>query len=287
MRTIVLALGVVPILSACASEPAVTPAEPKPVLILSEWNYPLHIGHPWPIEIRLVAYDNGLVIRQPVRTDDWRTKPKFVWQRKTPAEVRALAAEAKAAALDGIEISDESVSLPLHMGWTDIWYSDPEKPEPVKLTAYGYPCAATKEDLEYEWTFLMWKATNPRFIKLCDALLGLPLADAKEWHPKEMKVTLMAVDEPHEVVPFPADWPTDWRTVSPIDGTKVELCVPVGPQPSGLTAEILDPRSDAWSKTPAVEQAGSFWWVVLPYAARVAMPGAVQDWADGPCSTAK
>jgi hypothetical protein len=287
MRSFVLALCFVPILSACASETATPAAEPKPVLILSEWNYPLHIGHPWPIEVRLVAYDNGLVIRQPVRNDDWQTKPRFVWQQRTPAEVLSLAAEAKAAALEGAKISDESVSLPLHMGWTDILYADPGKPGLVKLTAYGYPCAATKEDLENEWTLLMWKATHPRFIKLCDALLGLPLDDAKEWHPKEMKVSLMAVDEPYNVVPLPANWPTDWRTVSPVDGTEVEICVPVGPQPAGLTAELLDPRSDAWSRTPAVERRGPFWWIVLPYAARVAMPGAVDQWADGPCGTAQ
>jgi hypothetical protein len=287
MRTFVLALGVALTLSACASQPATPAPEPKPVLILSEWNYPLHIGHPWPIEIRLVAYDNGLLIRQLVRSDDWQTKPTFVWQQKTPTEVLALAAETKAAALEGVQISDESVSLPLHMGWTNILYADPEKPQLVKLTAYGYPCAVTKEDLKYEWTLLMWKATNPRFIKLCDALLGLPLADAKEWYPQEMKVTLMAVDEPYKVVPLPDDWPTDWRTVSPVDGTEVEICVPVGPQPAGLTAELLDPSSEAWSKHPAVEQTGSFWWIVLPYAARIAMPGAIDHWADGPCSTAQ
>jgi hypothetical protein len=289
MWRILPTLAILPMVAACVAQPATTPpsSPPKPVLVLTEWNDWGGAGHPWPIELRLVAYDNGLVIWQPLKNNDPLTRPSFVWQQKTPAEVFALAAEAKAADLDGVRISDETVSLPLHMGMTDLWYSDPEKPELVKLTAYGMPCAATEEDLKYEWTSVLLKATNPRFLKLCDVLLRLPLADAKEWYPDAMKVELMAVDEkPDQLVAWPADWPQDRLSDSPIDGTIAEFCVPVGKRPAALTAAILDPQSEAWSQNIAADQTGPLWWVVLPYAARISMPGAIDTVASGPCLAA-
>ncbi len=277
-------------LAACASPDVERSrsSDPKPILVLTEWNDWGGTGHPWPIELRFVAYDNGLVIRQPVKNDNPLTRPSFVWQQKTPTEVFALAAEAKGAALDGVRISDETALLQLHMGWTDIWYWDPEKSELVKLTAYGMPCAATKEDLKYEGTYDVWKATNPRFLKLCDALLTLPLADAQEWHPDEMKVELMAVDEkPDRIVAWPGDWPKGRQSDNPVDGTISEFCVPVGKQPGTLTAAILDPQSEAWSQYIAAEQTGPLSWIVLPYAARISMPGAIESVASGPCSTTR
>lgn len=80
----ILAFGILPVLSACGSSPTVlpAPAEPRPVLVLTEridWG---GAGHPWPIELRLVAYDNGLVIRQPVKNESPLAKPRFVWQQK-------------------------------------------------------------------------------------------------------------------------------------------------------------------------------------------------------------
>jgi hypothetical protein len=174
------------------------------------------------------------------------------------------------------------------MGWTDLQYWDAEKSELIKLTTYGMPCVANDADATGQWTAVARSATHPRFLDLCDALLRLQSPEAKEWYPKEMRVTLMAVDEPpSKIVTWPGDWPENWQPSGPADGTKVEFCVPVGAQPSTLTGEILDPQSDAWSQSVAVEQAGSLWWIVLPYAARVSMPSAIGLLANGPCSTAQ
>lgn len=290
MRWFLVTFGILPILSACVGQPVVgaNAEEPKPVLILSEWIDWGGIGHPWPIELRLVAYDNGLVIQQPVKGDEPLTKPRFVWQQKTPAEVFALAAEMKAASLEGVEITDESVPLPIHMGWTNFEYWDADKSELVKLVAYGMPCIAKDRDGPDQWAAITRSATDPRFLKLCDMLLGLQSPQAKEWYPKEMTATLLAVDEPPgKTVAWPNDWPADWQPTSSVDGTQVEFCVPVGQQPDGLTAEILDPQSEAWSQTIAVAQTGSLWWTVSPHAARVSMPGRIGLLANGPCSVAR
>jgi hypothetical protein len=289
MRHFFLAFGILPIVSACVGQPALPPksTEPKPVLVLSEridWG---GSGHPWPIELRLVAYDNGLIIQQPVKNDPL-TKPQFVWQKKTPDEVSALVAEVKAAGLDHIQVTHENVPLAVDAGFTSIEYRDSESAESlVKATAYDMPCAAEDSDAQVAWKALARSATDSRFLQLCDKLLRLPRADAKEWYPDEMTVALITVNkQPDKIVPWPEAWPRKWSISDEGSYKKIEVCAPVGPRPDDLTAQILDPRSEAWSQSIAVKQDGSEWWIVIPFAARIAMPGAVSPWADGPCSTA-
>jgi hypothetical protein len=261
---------------------------PSAVLVLTEEGYPAFLDTPWPTELRLVAYDNGLIIRQPVRLDDPRKKPHFVWQQRTPAEVIAWAAKVKAAALDHVELTDRNVPLPFEESVTILQYWDAESESLglARLQAYGLPCRAAEDESVDEGSTQIRQATNPRFLELCDALLRLPLDDAKEWHPAEMVVSLLVDNQaPDALIEWPDGWPAKWRELRLQGYTKVELCVPVGPQPNAITAQILDPQSEVWSRRISVKRVGSEWWMVTPDAAEIAMPGEVLSWFRGPCST--
>lgn len=288
MRSLVLTFGILSILSACASEPAAPAAEPKAVLVLTESDYPAFPGSPWPTDLRLVAYDNGLIIRQPVEDYDPRKKPHFVWQQRTPAEVMAWAANVKAAALDHVELTDWSASMPFRESTTILQYWDAESDSLglARLQAYGKPCRASDDGIDDEGSIQIRQATNPRFLELCDALLSLPLDDAKEWHPAEMVVSLLVDNRPPDaVIAWPEGWPARWRELRQEGYTEVELCVPVGPEPNAITAQILDPQSEVWSHRTSVKQVESEWWIVTPDDAEIAMPGEVLSWFRGPCST--
>jgi hypothetical protein len=288
MRSFVLALGILPILSACASEPVKPVAEPKPVLVLTESDYPAFLGSPWPTDLRLVAYDNGLIIRQPVEEYDPRKRPHFVWQLRTPAEVIAWAANVKAAALDRVELTDWSASMPFRESTTILQYLDAESKSQglARLQAYGMPCRASEGERDDEGSIQIRQATNPRFLELCDALLRLPLDDAKEWHPAEMVVTLLVDNQaPDTAIAWPDGWPAKWRELRLEGYTKVEVCVPTGRQPNTITAQILDPQSEVWSRRISVKQVESEWWIVTPDDAQIAMRGEVLSWFRGPCST--
>ena len=263
-------------------------AGPRAVLVLTESDYPGFPGSPWPVELRLVAYDNGLIIRQPDGSGDLRKKPHFVWQQRTPAEVIALVTKAKEAALERVELTDWNASMPFVESTTILQYSDSEDESLglARLQAYGMPCRATDNERDDEGSAQIRHATNPRFLDLCDALLRLPLDDAKEWHPAEMVVRLLVDNAaPDAAVDWPRGWPAKWRELRLEGYTMIELCVPVGPQPDGVTAQILDPQSELWSHRTSVKQAGSNWWTITPYDAEVAMPGEVLSWFRGPCST--
>lgn len=285
---ILVAFGILPILSACAA-PATTvshAAEPRAILVLAESHYELYLSHPWPVDLRLVAYDNGLVIRQPMQLSNPEGPPHFVSQQRSPGEIQALVAEVKAAALAGVELTRQDAPLPLHAGDTRLEYWDADAQTFVSLYAYGTPCSGNDDDAKKPWVAEMRPLTDPRFVKLCDDVLRFPLDGAEDWHPQEMLVQLLATESQtvDKVVPWPRSWPRKWRVDDGGGYKQITLCVPVGTQPDNITAQILSPGSEVWTKNVAVGKSGREWWTITAYAAQAMMPYRVENWASGPCS---
>lgn len=269
------------LLAGCATPPA---APPKPVLVITEWFDRVMPG-PWPLDVRLVAYDNGLVLAQP-RPKETTEVPDFIWSQMTPGAVFELAAEAKDAALENVEITDEDVSLPLHIGITNIDHWDPDKSAFSRLQAYGAPCRSWSGGEDAPWTAALRAATDPRFLVLCERLLHLQLPNAQAWQPTEMTVILFPEDKPSDrIIPWPAVWPKKWREINLYGHRAIEVCVPVGPNPDELTAQILDMNSKQWtSRAPSVRGPDANLWSILDAAAKVSIPGEIEDVAPGPCS---
>lgn len=288
MQRILAALGILLILSACAatSTTASNSAEPKAILVLAAPNYELYLRHSWPVELRLVAYDNGLVIRQPMQLNNPEGPPHFVLQQKSPAEVQALVAEVMAAALAGIELTKRDAPVPLHAGATYLQYWDAAEQAFVSLYAYGTPCAGNDDDAKKPWVADIRPLTDPRFLKLCDDLLRLPLDGAEDWHPTEMLVELLAAESQtvDKVMPWPETWPRKWWQSDGHGSKGITLCVPISAQPDSMTAQLLSPGSEVWTKNIAVDKSGRDWWTITAYAAKVMMPYRVENWSSGPCS---
>lgn len=258
---------------------------PRPVLAITEVTM---IGprYPWPTELRFIAYDNGLIILQPKHNFDPWIKSRFVWERRSPAEIAALVAEARAAALTDIRITDPSVPLPFDMGWTDIHYWDDARSELVKVTAYGLPCIAGEITPKQRNIASERLATHPRFLGLCDAILSFASSGAKEWAPTEVLVQLVASPDGSEpTIPWPADWPSNWQERVALGTEAVDICVPITTDQHALTAQILDPRSPIWSQPVAFEISATERWSISPFGSRAVLPGAFDGWP-GPCSSA-
>jgi hypothetical protein len=263
----------------CATHPA---AAPKPILVLSEWYDWGGAGHPWPIEVRLIAYDDGLVIRQPNRNVEPLAKPTFVWQQRDPKEVAAWADAAKVALHGIVPDLDSGVGLPLHLGGTDIEYWDAEAEQLVRSTSLSRPCLSPGDDAPDELTAQLRTLTHPSFLTFCDFLLGQSLSDAAAWMPKTIKVELFASPTaPGRLTDLPAAWPRKWIAES-IGHESVEICLPVGATPDHLTAEILDPESKAWSQLTGFQLSDDTWWIVIPSAAQISLPAALHG-EFGPC----
>lgn len=138
--------------------------------------------------------------------------------------------------------------MPFQESMTILQYWDAESKSLglARLQAYGMPCRASEDESDDEGSTEIRQATNPRFLELCDALLRLPLDDAKEWHPAEMVVSLFVDNQaPDALIEWPDGWPAKGRELRLEGYMKVELCVSVGPQPNAITAQILDPQSEA------------------------------------------
>lgn len=264
---------------------AVAASPPKPILAITELTM-MGPHYPWPTDLRFIAYDNGLIILQPEHNFDGLTKPRFIWEHRSPAEIVALVAEAKAAALTDVQVTDQSVSLPFDMGWTGIHYWDAERSELIKVTAYGLPCIAWDSFPKQESVALERMATHPRFLKLCDAILSFASSDAKEWTPEEMVVSLIASPDGSEpTISWPADWPRDWPQRSVLGIRATDICVPVATEQNALTAQALDRRSPLWSQGGAVELSATERWTISVYGSRAVLPAAFDGWP-GPCSPA-
>lgn len=264
---------------------AAAPVVPKPILIVTEWYDRGLLTSPWPLDLRLVAYDNGLVIAQR-RSGDFGDVPEFVWQQMAPEEASALAAEAKAAGLENVAITGESAQIFPDSGFTAIEYWDAERSELVKLEASATPCRAWDRRAEDNWWTELRRATDPRFVTLCDRLLQLPLPAAKIWHPAEMTIVLIpGKGELDRIAGWPESWPKTWRKIDLYGSPSIEVCVPVGPEPDAFTAQFLDMGSAQWTPdATALRGPLSELWTPLAFASKVAMPAPITHWAPGPCS---
>jgi hypothetical protein len=258
-------------------------AEPKAVLVLTEEQiFSSGPRSAWPTRLRLIAYDNGLIIRRPSVPTDPQDQPRFVWQQRPRSEVLAWVAEVKAAALDKIDLTDRSVSLPVDWNFTTLQYWDRDSTSLglARLSADGTPCTANDDEARAEETALARQATDPRFLALCDKLMRLSLEGAEIWHPQEMVVTLFAFEnqKPDETVPWPDDWP---KKFAKVDQT-MEICVPVGADPNPITALILDPKFPWLHPSLAVSRSETEQWMIGW--GEVVFPGEVLSWFRGPCS---
>jgi hypothetical protein len=277
------------LLAAHLSLTADAEADPKPVLTLIEYGGWGGIGYPLPTGLAFVAYDNGLIIQSLRRNP--ADQPTFVSSQHTPAEVAALAAEAKAALQEVVSHERQPDGLPTDQGWTIIQYQDGANAELVEVTTYGLPCIAQDAELKEQFKAELRSAADPRYLQFCDALVRKEFPSAEPWFPKEMWVILRAQPgKPDELIEWPGDWPRTWEESS--DHQIRMICVPIPEKPSGITAEMLLPtRGD--NKTRAVEETKLAWWVIA--GSGISMPGEISLARDGrrmtllsgPCSSAK
>lgn len=264
-------------------------ADPKPVLTLIEYGGWSGIGYPLPTGLAFVAYDNGFVIQYARgRGSD---QPAFVSSQRTPAEVAALAAEAKAA-LNGVASHEQQPSgLPTDQGWTIILYRDPATAKLVEIATYGLPCLADGSEQEGQFTADLRSAADPKFLRFCDGLLRTTFPNAKPWFPEEMLVFLRAQPgRPGKLIDWPGDWPKKWQ--ESVDHTSRAICVPISDQSSNATKELLYPSLTPRTTT-AVEETKLAWWVIA--SVEVSMPGEISldrhgrrmRFLHGPCSSAQ
>jgi hypothetical protein len=260
----------------------------QPILALIEYHGWGGIGYPLPNGLALVAYEDGLIIQSD--RGSVSVQSAFISSQRTPAEVAALAAEAKSA-LQGVDSHEQQPNgLPTDQGWTIILYRDPATAELVELTTYGLPCLAADAEQKGPFTADLRNAADPRFLRFCDGLVRKTFSNAEPWFPKEMLVFLRAQPaRPDKVIDWPSDWPKAWQESA--DHTSRTICVPISNQPSGVTKEMLFPPPGR-VPTTAVEETKIAWWVIAGL--EVSMPGELSlddagrrvPLLNGPCSGA-
>lgn len=259
-------------------------AEPKPVLTLIEYGGWSGIGYPWPDGLQLVAYDNGLIIKQAATGVDQYGNVRFISERKQPADTAALAARVKAA-LNGVATNREARGLPTDQGWTIVQYWDAEKSALVEVSSYGMPCVGLADTDQDPFLAEFRANAGQKFVALCDELLRLELSSAVDWFPETIMVMLHAeAARPDQTLDWPSDWPTRWQE----DHEYRKLCVPLANRPSDLTVQLLTGK--IIGQSVSVQETAVAWWVVKR--ADISMPGTIRFadhpervLLDGPCAT--
>ena len=139
-------------------------ANSRPVVamfLVSPWR---HVEDLWPIDLVLVAYDDGLIIKRVAAASD-NEGPRFVSRQSTTRDVMALATTAKSH-LQKIPAGFQSRPGMLDLPTTFIQYWDKDKSTLVEMSNYGVPCMADPDQPIGLLLKMMRDAAHPEFLKL-------------------------------------------------------------------------------------------------------------------------
>ena len=261
-------------------------AEPKPIVALIEYGDWSGIGYPWPTGLQLVAYDNGLIIKQTATGTNLHGNVGFVSQQDEPADTAALAARVKTALKD-VRTDQDTHGLPTDQGWTIIQYWDAERSALIEVATYGMPCVGPNAQNQSPFLARFRAIADHEFVALCEELLRFELPNATDWYPESMLVTLHAeAARPEKQFEWPSDWPREWK--ESVDHKHRMICAPLTDQPSELTLQLL---TGTLGRSVSVEETTLAWWIVK--GGNISMPGPVYFAAhpdrallNGPCARA-
>jgi hypothetical protein len=217
--------------------PALAAAAPKPILFL--WEFSGWGQGPAPFGLRFVLYDDGRLIATDATLESDQDRGPTLY-------TKMIGADAAAAMAD--EVLDQLADVPhdaggyfgmTDQGETDIQVWDRRQDKYILYRAYAHPCLGVGRDFQKSpWRAVNRRATDLRFLEVCDRLSSYPVENLHYWTPEALWiVTVKSSEAP--LLTF--EWPADWGPMPmPSEHPSQLLCVPITDRPSALTEQLVE-----------------------------------------------